>query len=60
VFQNESVVQGQKHAGAAAETEARHPVTPKEPPKHWGRTQLVGLAVFIGVPVLLYILLERL
>ena len=57
---NEGVVLNQKHAGAAAETEARHPVPPQDPPKHWGRTQLIGLAVFIAVPVVLYILLERL
>lgn len=60
MLENEQVGLAQKHAGAEAETQARHPVTPKEPPRDWGRTQLLGLAVFIGVPVLIFIVLERL
>ena len=60
MFEGDQVGLQQRHAGAAVETEVRHPVTPQDPPKHWGRTQMIGLAAFIAVPVLLYVLLERL
>lgn len=60
MFESDQVGLQQRHAGAAVETEVRHPVTPQEPPKHWGRTQMIGLAVFIASPVLICALLERL
>ncbi|MCX8006997.1 MAG: hypothetical protein N3B11_02650 [Coriobacteriia bacterium] len=46
------------HLWAAAETEVLHPTRPKEPPPRAGRTQLVGLAVFLTAPVLIWLLLD--
>ena len=44
--------------GAGAETEQRHPTHPEEPPSGFGRTQLIGLAVFLALPVLIYVVLR--
>jgi hypothetical protein len=45
-----------RHAGASLETESRHPVRSQEPPPGYGRVQIIGLAVFLGVPLLIYVL----
>jgi hypothetical protein len=44
--------------GAGVETEARHPTHPDDPPDSYGRTQLIGLALFIGVPIVIYLLVR--
>ena len=60
MLENEQVVVNQRHAGAAAETEARHPVTPPEPPRHFGRTRLVALVFVIAIPPVLCWVLDKL
>jgi len=44
--------------GAGAETEQRHPTHPEAPPEGFGRTQLIGLALFLAIPVVLYVLVK--
>ena len=36
--------------GAGAETEQRHSTHPEAPPEGFGRTQLIGLALFLAIP----------
>ncbi|MDI6712608.1 MAG: hypothetical protein QMD96_05150 [Anaerosomatales bacterium] len=48
------------HHWAAAEVEARFPTRRRseDPPRHAGRTQLIGLAVFLIAPVAIWLLLD--
>jgi hypothetical protein len=56
MFNGESNRVNQQHMAASAETEARHPTRSREAPDHAGRTQLIALAVFLGVPFLLLLI----
>ena len=44
--------------GAGVETEQRHPTHPDPPPASFGRTQLIGLGLFLAIPVAIYVLLR--